>query len=242
VTAAARDRLAWAADVPLGEARALYRKLRPYFGVVKVGLSLFVEHGPRAVQAFREEGARVFLDLKLHDIPHTVEQAAARAAALGTSYLTVHASGGIAMLAAAVKGAQAGALDAGGEPPVVLAVTALTSLDDQAVHALGFGHSASAMAERLAELAASAGAGGLVCSTHEVAGLRARHRLLVLCTPGLRMPGDAAGDQARTGTPDDAIRGGSDLLVVGRPVHAATDPVAAAKAVHDAVASALAAL
>jgi orotidine-5'-phosphate decarboxylase len=239
VTGAARDHLAWAADVPLAEARTLYPTLRPYLGVVKVGLSLFVEHGPRAVQAFQEEGARVFLDLKLHDIPNTVELAAARAAALGASYLTVHASGGLAMLQAAVKGAHAGALAAGVPPPVVLAVTALTSLDDRSVEALGFGRSALEMAGRLSTLAVTAGAGGLVCSTQEVAALRARHPALVLCTPGIRLPGDAAADQARTGTPVGAIRAGADLLVVGRPVHAAADPVAAAKALHDAVAAAL---
>ena len=90
----ARDSIAWAADLPLGEARALYPAFRPHVGVVKVGLSLFVEHGPAALEAFRAEGARLFLDLKLHDIPNTVELAALRAAALGVSYLTVHASGG----------------------------------------------------------------------------------------------------------------------------------------------------
>ena len=94
MSAEARDSIAWAADIPLGEARALYASLRPYVGVVKVGLSLFVEHGPKALEAFRGQGVRLFLDLKLHDIPNTVELAAARAAALGVSYLTVHASGG----------------------------------------------------------------------------------------------------------------------------------------------------
>lgn len=240
MTAAARDHIAWAADVPLGEARALYPQIQPFVGVVKVGLSLFVEHGPRAVEAFRDRGARVFLDLKLHDIPNTVELAADRAARLGVAYLTVHASGGAAMLTAALKGASAGASLAGVEPPVVLAVTALTSLDDAAVGGLGFGSSAAAMAGRLGELAAAVGIGGLVCSAREVAALRSRHPSLILCTPGIRPAGSAAGDQARTETPEGAIRAGADLLVVGRPVHGAPDPAAAAKALHDAVAAALA--
>lgn len=237
---AARDALAWAADVPLAEARALYPSFRPFVGVVKVGLSLFVEHGPQALEAFRAEGVRLFLDLKLHDIPNTVELAATHAAALGVSYLTVHASGGAAMLRAAVRGARAGA-PFGVEPPVVLAVTALTSLDDADVRALGFGASADAMAKRLAQVAASVGVDGLVCSAREVSALRALYPKLVLCTPGIRPSGSDAGDQARTLTPEAAIRAGADLLVVGRPLHAAKEPARAAEALHASVAAALAA-
>jgi orotidine-5'-phosphate decarboxylase len=240
VSGAARDSLAWAADIPLGEARALYASIRPSIGVVKVGLSLFVEHGPLALEAFRAEGTRLFLDLKLHDIPNTVELAAARAAALGVGYLTVHASGGAAMLRAAVKGAREGASQKGVAPPVVLAVTALTSLDDAAVAALGFGESAQTMATRLAEVAASSGLGGLVCSAREVASLRARYPALLLCTPGIRPSGSEALDQARTETPEGAIRAGADLLVVGRPLHGAKNPSAAAKELQAAVAAALA--
>jgi orotidine-5'-phosphate decarboxylase len=169
-----------------------------------------------------------------------VELAAAQAARLGVAYLTVHASGGASMLTAALAGARAGASAAGVAPPVVLAVTALTSLDDAAVGGLGFGSSAAAMAGRLGELAAAVGIGGVVCSAREVAALRSRHPSLVLCTPGIRPVGSAASDQARTETPEAAIRAGADLLVLGRPVHGAPDPVAAARAVHDAVAAALA--
>ncbi|HXX29865.1 MAG TPA: orotidine-5'-phosphate decarboxylase [Myxococcaceae bacterium] len=239
MTAPARDHLAWAADVRLGEARALYRRLRPFVSVVKVGLSLFVEEGPRAVEMLRAEQARIFLDLKLHDIPNTVELAAARAAGLGVAYLTVHAAGGPAMLAAALRGAKGGAAAAGLEPPRVLAVTALTSLDDAAVTGLGFGASAAEMAERLASVAAAAGVGGLVCSAREVAELRRRHPDLFLCTPGIRPPGADAADQARTETAEAAIRSGANLLVVGRPLHGAADPVAAARSLHEAVAAAL---
>ena len=235
----ARERIAWAADVPLDEALRLWPSISPAVGVVKVGLSLFVEHGPAAVRPFQAGGGTVFLDLKLHDIPNTVELAAARAGALGVRYLTVHASGGEAMLRAAVGGAAAGASAAGVLPPRILAVTALTSLDDEAVSALGFGASAAAMAERLAQVAVRAGVGGLVCSPREVPALRKQYPDLFLCTPGIRPAGAAAGDQARTETPASAIRAGANLLVVGRPLHAAPDPAAAARALEAEVAGAL---
>ena len=235
----ARERIAWAADVPLGEALRLWPLLSPSVGVVKVGLSLFVEHGPAAVRPFRDQGASVFLDLKLHDIPNTVEAAAAAAGGLGVGFLTVHASGGEEMLRAAVRGAGRGAEKAGVTAPRILAVTALTSLGDPDVGALGFGASAAAMAERLAEVAVRAGAGGLVCSAREAAHLRARHPGVFLCTPGIRPAGVAAGDQARVETPEAAIRAGSSLLVVGRALNGAADPEAAARALHGEVAAAL---
>lgn len=235
----ARARIAWAADLPLDEALRLWPLFSPAVGVVKVGLSLFVEHGPASVGAFRAQGAAVFLDLKLHDIPHTVENAAAAAAALGVAYLTVHASGGQEMLRAAVRGATRGAEEAGVSPPRILAVSALTSLTDGEVSALGFGTTAAEMAGRLAGVAVSAGVGGLVCSGKEAAAVHARHPALFLCTPGIRPAGAAAGDQARVETPAAAIGAGSSLLVVGRPLHEAVDPAAAARALHHEVAAAL---
>ena len=235
----ARERIAWAADLPLDEALRLWPKLSASVGVVKVGLSLFVEHGPAAVRAFRSAGAAVFLDLKLHDIPNTVEAAATGAGALGVAYLTVHASGGAEMLRAASRGAARGAEKSGVSAPRILAVTALTSLGDGEVSALGLGGSAAEMAERLAAVAVGAGIGGLVCSAREVPALLARHPGVFLCTPGIRPAGAAVGDQARVETPAAAIATGSSLLVVGRPIHGATDPAGAAKALHDEVAAAL---
>lgn len=235
----ARERIAWAADVPLDDALRLWPLLSPAVGVVKVGLSLFVEHGPAAVRAFRSQGAAVFLDLKLHDIPNTVESAAAAAGALGASFLTAHASGGEEMLRAAVRGALRGAEKAGVPPPRILAVTALTSLADAEVRSLGLGASASEMAARLAEVSVKAGAGGVVCSVHEARAIRARHPGLFLCTPGIRPAGVAAGDQARVETPAAAIGAGSSLLVVGRALHGSPEPAAAARALHDEVAAAL---
>ena len=202
-------------------------------GVAKVGLSLFVEHGPRAVEEFLRRGARVFLDLKLHDIPNTVELAAARAGALGVSYLTVHASGGAAMVKAAVEGAAKGAAQAGHPAPIILAVTVLTSMDDAALQEVGVPVTARDQAQALAQLAVRAGATGLVCSAREVAAVRARvGPKVVLCTPGIRPMGAAADDQARTETPRGAIESGSDLLVIGRPITNAADMTAAARAIE----------
>lgn len=207
-------------------------------GVAKVGLSLFVEHGPRAVEEFLRRGALVFLDLKLHDIPNTVELAAARAGALGVSYLTVHASGGAAMVKAAVEGAAKGAAQAGHAPPIILAVTVLTSMDDAALQETGVPATARDHAQALAHVAVRAGATGLVCSAREVAAVRARvGPKVVLCTPGIRPAGADANDQARTETPLAAIQAGSDLLVIGRPITTAVDMAAAAKAIEAEIAS-----
>ncbi|MDC0709098.1 orotidine-5'-phosphate decarboxylase [Stigmatella sp. ncwal1] len=227
----ARERLALAVDLPLDQGLALYERVAPFMGYAKVGLSLFVEHGPAAVTAFQKLGGKVFLDLKLHDIPNTVELAASRAGALGVALLTVHAAGGEAMLKAAVRGAREGARGQGHPPPRVLAVTVLTSLAASDVTAVGLTGTPEAAAQRLAQLAVQAGVDGLVCSPREAEGLR---RLLgpspFLCTPGIRPVGAERGDQARAETPAFAVRAGADLLVVGRPVHTAADPVAAARA------------
>lgn len=233
---AARDRIALAVDLPLPEGIAAWEQVAPYVGVAKVGLSLFVEHGPRAVEAFLQRGARVFLDLKLHDIPNTVELAAMRAGALGVSYLTIHASGGAPMVKAAVQGAAAGAAKGGFPMPVILAVTVLTSMDDATLADTGVSRAADAQAELLAALAVKGGATGLVCSAREVAAVRARVGPgIVLCTPGIRPAGVASNDQSRTETPASAIAAGSDLLVIGRPITAAPDLVAAAKAIVESI-------
>jgi orotidine-5'-phosphate decarboxylase len=236
---AVRERLALAADLPLEQGLSLYSRVAPHMAYAKVGLSLFVEHGPVAVEAFQKLGAKVFLDLKLHDIPNTVELAAARAGALGVALLTVHASGGAAMLKAAMRGARAGAKAQGHEAPRVLAVTVLTSLSAEEVAAVGLTGTPEAAAQRLARLAVDAGVDGLVCSPREAESLR---RLLgpspFLCTPGIRPAGAEKGDQARAETPTFAIQAGAELLVVGRPVHAAADPVAAARAIAEEVSAA----
>ena len=220
-----KDRIAVALDVgDLASARALAARVAPEVGVLKVGLELFVAEGAPAVALGREVGLPVFLDLKLHDIPETVERAVARAAALGARWLTVHASGGHAMLERAV--ARAGASLS------IVAVTVLTSLEDADVRALGADETARAHALRLARLAHAARVRCFVCSPQEVGDLRAAlGPEVTLITPGVRPAGAAAGDQKRVATPAGAVRAGADFVVVGRPIRDASDPAAAARAI-----------
>lgn len=230
-----RGAIAFAADLPLEQGLERYRLVAPWVGVAKVGLSLFVEHGPAAVKAFQRESAQVFLDLKLHDIPNTVALAAAKAGALGVSFLTVHASGGAPMLQAALEGAARGAAQAGVPAPKILAVTVLTSTDGPTLRSTGVEVDARAQVERLALLAVKAGCSGLVCSAQEAKALRALLGPEVfLCTPGIRPVGASVGDQARVETPAAAFAAGSNLLVVGRPLSEAADPAAAARGLHEA--------
>jgi orotidine-5'-phosphate decarboxylase len=206
------------------EAESFARAIVPHVGLLKVGLELFTAEGPPAVRAAASLGKPVFLDLKLHDIPNTVEGAARSAAATGAALLTVHASGGAEMIRAAVRGA-------GGEVRI-LAVTVLTSLDGAALERIGLAGPPEAAVVRLAKLAVDAGAGGLVCSPHEVAAVRAAvgpGPLLVV--PGVRPAGAAIGDQARVATPEAAVRAGADVIVLGRPLRDAADPAATAKAI-----------
>ncbi len=218
-----RDHLALALDVDdLAAAVALADRLHPWFGVVKVGLELFTAAGPAAVEKLAAPDRRIFLDLKLHDIPTTVAKAARQVGRLGVTYLTLHAAGGVDMLRAGVDGLEAGAAESGAEPPVALGVTVLTSDPD-----------ASAFPVRL-DAAGAGGCGGVVCSVHELPVVKERSALLAV-VPGIRLPGGATHDQARVGTPADAIAAGADLLVIGRAVTAADDPEAAAAALSAAV-------
>ncbi|HTQ02644.1 MAG TPA: orotidine-5'-phosphate decarboxylase [Polyangiaceae bacterium] len=232
----ARDRLAFPLDYPtLDEARRGAERVVASAGVLKVGLELFVREGPAAVRLGEELGAAVFLDLKLHDIPETVERAVASAVGLGVRYLTVHATGGPRMLEGAAK-----RVAREGSDLRLLAVTVLTSLDDADLRAVGCQDGTSAQALRLAKLAVSSGVSGLVCSAAEVRELRqALGPDVVLVTPGIR-PADAtkSDDQKRVGTPSSAIRDGSSVLVVGRPIRDAPDPGQAARRILDEIAAA----
>ena len=211
-----RDRLALALDVDdLAAAVKLADRLHPWFGVVKVGLELFVGAGPAAVEALSAPGRRVFLDLKLHDIPTTVGRAARQVGRLGVGYVTLHTAGGVDMLRAGVDGLEAGAAEAGFDQPAALGVTVLTSDPDS-----------SAFPDRL-EAAVAGGCAGVVCSVRELPTVKDRSQLLTV-VPGIRLPGGATHDQARVGTPAEAIAAGADLLVIGRAVTAAPDPEAAA--------------
>jgi len=212
-----RDRLALALDIDdLGAARALAERLDPWFGIVKVGLELFAAAGPAAVDALAAPGRRIFLDLKLHDIPTTVARAARVVGGCGAGFLTLHAAGGAEMLRAGVDGLHEGAAAAGNVPPVALGVTVLTSEADT-----------SAFPARL-ETARAGGCGGVVCSMAEIAAVKAAASGLLAVVPGIRLPGGAAHDQARVGDPAGAMAAGADVLVIGRAVTAAADPEAAA--------------
>ncbi len=194
-------------------------------GMVKVGLELFVEEGPKATELARRLGLPLFLDLKLHDIPETVERAVGRAANLGASLLTVHASGGPAMLSRAVERAARE-----GGHTTIAAVTVLTSLDDADLAAIGYARTMEAQVLHLAEMAFASGVRAFVCSPREVAAMRARlGKDAILVVPGVRSAtGAASGDQKRIATPATTIRAGADWLVVGRPIRDAADPRAAA--------------
>lgn len=215
------ERLAVALDTAdWGRFRAWTELFGPRVGYLKVGLEAYVRFGPRAVEQARSSGARVFLDLKLHDIPNTVAGATAAARELGASLLTLHAGGGAAMLAAAAEAAQ-------GEIRL-LAVTVLTHLDPPALAELDLPGAIPARALAWARLARAAGSAGVVCSAQELAALRPElPRPFLLVTPGIRPPEGEAGDQKRVATPEAALAAGSDLLVVGRPLTAAADPEAA---------------
>jgi orotidine-5'-phosphate decarboxylase len=232
-----RERLAFALDYPtLGEAEAGALRVRDSVGVLKVGLELFVAEGGRAVALGAKLGLRVFLDLKLHDIPETVERAVATAAALGASLLTLHAAGGPRMLEAAARRAEREATGL-----KLLAVTVLTSLDAADLAAIGVSAPPAEHVLRLGKLAIGAGVHGLVCSTAEVYALRsALGPEPILVTPGIRPAGAAIGDQKRVGTPGSALKDGSSLLVVGRPIRDAADPAAAARAILQEMSQAVA--
>ncbi len=228
VTPAVRDRLALVLDTDdLVDALRIARDLEPWFGVAKVGLELFSATGPDCVSALVERGWKVFLDLKLHDIPTTVGRSARVLGAFGASYLTFHAHGGVAMLRAGVEGLELGAEAAGVAAPSALAVTVLTSDDGAPPHILG---------KRVA-MAIEGGCAGIVCAAGDVAEAKQLAPRLVAVVPGIRLAGTERHDQSRTATPGSAIAAGADLLVVGRTVTAAPDRAAAAAAVAEAVAA-----
>lgn len=200
----------------------------PHVGTVKVGLELYLRYGPEAVSAVRGDSrVGVFLDLKLHDIPATVAGAAGSVAQLQPSVLTVHASGGADMVRAAVEAAP---------QTKIAAVTMLTSMDESDLEQVGLLGPPRDAVRRLAVLAVDAGAQALVCSPQEVALVRAEVGAdITLITPGVRPAGADRGDQSRVATPEEAIKAGADLLVIGRPITRAPDPGAAAASISAAV-------
>ena len=199
-------------------------------GFYKIGLELFTAEGPDVVKAVKDLGKRVFLDLKLHDIPRTVERAVKAGGSLGVDLMTIHSVGGKAMIKAAVDAAA----EFGANAPRILAVTVLTSLDQSDLEDVGIaGRTPAMQVSAMAQFAVENGAHGLVCSPKEVGSLSAALKAGTLfITPGVRPAGAAVGDQKRVATPADAVRDGATHLVVGRPILAAEDPVAAAIAIR----------
>ena len=232
----ARKKLIVALDVPDAESAIhLVNQLEPSCDWFKVGLELFVAAGPKVLEPLVARGHSVFLDLKFHDIPNTVAGAVRSAAALGVRMINVHASGGPAMLAAA-RDALAGFAN----PPQLLAVTVLTSMDQAQVNAAGLERSPGEQVQLLARMCLEVGINGFVCSPEEVASLRAMTGPEgVLVIPGIRPAGGASGDQKRVATPATALRAGASYLVVGRPITQAADPHEAAEKILMEMAGAL---
>jgi orotidine-5'-phosphate decarboxylase len=226
-----RNPIIAALDVSTGEAALeLAKKIAPSVGGFKIGSELFTSAGPDVVRRLRGTGAAVFLDLKFHDIPNTVAKAVAAAVRLDVQMLTVHASGGVEMLKAAEHAAQEGAWESGHSPPLVLAVTVLTSLDSVALSEIGLDPNVARQVRRLGNMANKAGLRGLVCSPLEVAELRQMlPASMRLVTPGVRVEHSPGDDQKRTLTPREALAAGANWLVIGRPICAAENPRAAAE-------------
>lgn len=226
---AIRSRLALALDVDdIVTARRIAHALKPWFGVAKVGLELFSAAGPEAIEAMIGDDFAVFADVKLLDIPTTVNKAARVMGSLGVSYLTVHTRAGVDHLRAGVEGVADGASAAGFPAPTCLGITVLTS-EQADLHAL----------EQRVSIVLDAQCGGLVCSASDLATVRAVAPDLVTVVPGIRPAGVGVNDQARPATPSEAVASGADVLVIGRAVTHADDPVAAAISIAVEVARAL---
>lgn len=232
-----RAPVAVALDAPdLATATAWASAVAGTVEVLKVGLEMFCRDGGAAVESARaaaraagDDDMRIFLDLKLHDIPATVRGAAAAVAPLRPDFLTVHASGGAEMIAAAAEALP---------DTRITAVTVLTSLDETALESIGLRGPAREAAVRLAVLAADAGARAIVCSPQEVAAIRAAVPAdITLITPGVRPAGASLDDQKRVATPAQAVADGADLLVIGRPITGAADPAAAARSIAEEIAA-----
>ena len=240
--AEAARRIYCAIDTPdAARAEALARGLAGAGCGIKLGLEFFSAQGPDGVARVQAAtpGTDLFLDLKFHDIPNTVAAAVKAACRLGPRILNVHASGGRAMMAAAADAARDGAAAAGKTAPLVIAVTVLTSLETADIEAMGVIGGVEEQVVRLATLAREAGLDGIVCSAREIAPIRrALGDDFILVTPGIRPAGSDAGDQKRVMTPPEAISGGANYLVIGRPITGAPDPAAAARAIAASIAAA----
>ncbi|MEY2470578.1 MAG: orotidine-5-phosphate decarboxylase [Actinomycetota bacterium] len=226
---AIRDRLGLNLDYPsLAEAEHVASMLGPWVRTIKVGFELFIAEGPATIEKFRAAGFDVFFDIKLHDIPNTVASGARAAGRLGATYVNMHTLGGEAMVRAGVEGLAEGAAEAGVASPVALGVTVLTS-DTTAD---------PAEVERRIGVARDGGCGGVVCAAAEIGTVGRVAPGLITVIPGIRLAGSDANDQSRPATPVEAFEAGGTILLLGRTVTAAPDPIAAIQRVHDEIAAA----
>lgn len=232
------NRVLVALDVPTSaEAMVLAEKLQPHVEGFKVGLELLMGEGPTIVSQVAALGSPVFVDAKLHDIPNTVGRAAELLGSAGARWVTVHASGGREMVRVAAEALNEGSGGTGG----VLAVTVLTSLGIYELAEMGIDRPLDEMVTSLARSAAAGGAEGVVCAVTEARLVHALGLGLIVVTPGIRPVGSSASDQKRVSTPEAAVRAGSDLLVIGRPITSAPDVVAAAIAITEEIEAAVSA-
>ena len=230
----ARDAIIIALDMSREEALELTDKLSGKARWVKVGMTLFYRYGPAIVDEMRERGFKVFLDLKLHDIPFQIRGAAYAASLSGADILSIHGLGGADMIAQGRAGAEEAAAERGGDRTKLIAISVLTSMDQAALTSIGVNDEVANEVARLASLAVGAGADGIVCSPQEAATMR---ELLgpnaLIVTPGIRPAGADVGDQKRISTPAAAVAAGASKLVIGRPITKAEDPIAAFEGIVD---------
>ncbi len=227
-----RDRTIIALDCEADKAVAIAYALAGEAKWVKIGMTLYYAYGTDLVRMMKARGYKVFLDLKFFDIPHQVEGAARSAAATGADMLTMHTTGGQAMMEAAERGARAGAADAGAASPATLGITVLTSMNQDTLHEIGIERPVEEQVLSMASLAARSGISGVVASPREAAMLReSLGERAYIVTPGVRPAGSAVGDQSRVATPKDAFDWGASHIVIGRPITDAPDPVEAFRAI-----------
>lgn len=222
----------------LSQAKKICEELKPYIGMVKLGLEFFTINGPDGVREITASGVPVFLDLKFHDIPNTVAEAVKSAIRLGVQIITIHTLGGKDMMQAAARAATEEAKKNNIERPIIVGVTVLTSMDEDDLQAIGINKGPKEQVEILAKLAKESGLDGIVCSPHEVETVKA------LCgngfktvVPGIRPESAATDDQKRVMTPKKAVTKGADYLVIGRPITKAENPVESAKFIQKSLIS-----
>lgn len=227
----AKEKIIVAIDTPDAlSALRLVESLGDTVGWVKIGLQLFTAEGPSIIRQMKDQGRKVFLDLKFHDIPNTAREAVHSAVALGVDMTTIHLAGGRSMIKEAVGAAEHSSL-------IVLGVTVLTSMNETGLHEIGVPRTPAEQVEHLVALGTEVGLRGVVCSPWEISLLRARFgNSLTIVTPGVRPAGSATGDQSRIMTPGDALQAGADHLVIGRPITAAASPREAAQKILDEIA------